>query len=106
MQEQRRRTRLWCGKQTSQSVSIFGRLSSCHAPIASDMITIMSNPIVTALFELAGRERQLAEGSVLFRAGDPVRTLFVVKTGTLRLTRSLPHGSQLVLQNAGPGAIL
>ena len=70
------------------------------------MIAIMSNALVALLSELAQREQQVAADTVLFRTGDPVRTLFLIITGTVRLTRSLPHGCQLTLQRAGPGAIL
>ena len=52
------------------------------------------------------REQELAAGDVLFRAGDPILSVFLVASGALLLTRSLPHGSELVLQRAGPGAIL
>jgi len=70
------------------------------------MIAIMSKALVASLSELARDEQRLAAGAILFRAGDPVRALFLVVAGTIRLTRSLPHGSSLTLQRAGPGAIL
>jgi CRP-like cAMP-binding protein len=70
------------------------------------MITIMSNCLVVGLSKLSQRETKLAAGDVLFRAGDAVASLFLVVAGALRLTRSLPHGFQLTLQRAGPGAIL
>lgn len=70
------------------------------------MIAIMSTALVTWLSELAQREQQLAAGHILFRAGDPVRSLFLVVVGTIRLSRSLLHGAELTLQRAGPGAIL
>jgi CRP-like cAMP-binding protein len=70
------------------------------------MIAIMSKTLITRLSELAQREQQLAAADILFRAGDPVRSLFLVVAGTIRLSRSLLHGSHLTLQRAGPGAIL
>ena len=70
------------------------------------MIAIMSNTLVTWLTELVQCEQQLAAAHILFRAGDPVRSLFLVVAGTIRLSRSLLHGSHLTLQRAGPGAIL
>ncbi len=70
------------------------------------MIAIMSNSLVVGLSKLAQRETELAAGDILFRAGDAVVALFLVVAGTLRLARSLPHGFQLTLQRAGPGAIL
>jgi CRP-like cAMP-binding protein len=70
------------------------------------MIVIMSSTIIDALSSVNGRKQELAAGDILFRAGDPVISLFLVTAGALRLTRGLPHGLQLTLQRAGPGAIL
>lgn len=70
------------------------------------MITIMSLALVDALSKLADRERKLAAGDVLFRAGDRVMALHLVAAGALRLARTLPHGLELTLQRAGPGALL
>jgi len=70
------------------------------------MIAIMSQAMIDGLLKLAQRTQELAAGDILFRAGDPVRSLFLVVEGGLRLVRSLPHGTQLILQRAGPGAIL
>lgn len=70
------------------------------------MIVIMSGSLIDGLSRLKGRKRELAAGDVLFRVGDPVLSLFLVTAGALRLTRALPHGFQLTLQRAGPGAIL
>jgi CRP-like cAMP-binding protein len=70
------------------------------------MIVIMSNILFTHLLDLAHREQQVAAGDILFRAGDRVRSLFLVIAGALQLTRSLLHGPRLILQRAGPGAVL
>jgi CRP-like cAMP-binding protein len=70
------------------------------------MITIMSNSLVDTISKLTGREQEVAAGGTLFRASDPVLSLFLVKAGALRLIRTLPHGFQLTLQRAGPGAVL
>jgi CRP-like cAMP-binding protein len=70
------------------------------------MITIMSDILVSRFSELAQREEQFAAGDILFRVGDQVRSLFLVVVGTIRLTRSLPHGAQLTLQHARAGAIV
>jgi len=70
------------------------------------MIMIMSESLIEALWNASERERTLAAGSVLFRAGDRVRSLYFVVTGEMRLVRSIVHGLQLTLQRAGPGAIL
>ena len=66
----------------------------------------MSSLLATELSRLGQREQALAAGDVLFRAGDPILSLFLVISGALLLRRSLPHGSELVLQRTGPGAIL
>jgi CRP-like cAMP-binding protein len=70
------------------------------------MIAIMSSPLVERLAKLAERDRRLAAGEILFRARDPVRSLFLVASGAMRLVRVLPNGLELTLQHARPGAIL
>ncbi len=70
------------------------------------MILIMSDMLFSALLALAGGVRRLEPDAVLFRPGDRVRSLFLVTDGTVRLTRSLPHGFQLTIQRAGPGSVL
>jgi CRP-like cAMP-binding protein len=70
------------------------------------MITIMSNFLVDTFSKLKGRQQKLTAGENLFRASDPVLSLFLVITGAVKLTRALPHGAQLTLQRAGPGALL
>lgn len=71
-----------------------------------NMIAIMSELLADELSKLAERQQALAAGEVLFRAGDPILSLFLVVSGALVLSRSLPHGAELVLQRAGPGAVL
>ena len=61
---------------------------------------------VDRLSKMTGRDRQLRAGETLFRAGDPVRSLFLVAAGEIRLIRMLPHGSELTLQRARAGAVL
>ncbi len=68
------------------------------------MIRIM--PALDQSLWTAGRAQSLAPGETLFRAGDRVRLLYRVESGTMRLVRSLPHGSDLTIQRAGAGAIL
>jgi CRP-like cAMP-binding protein len=70
------------------------------------MIAIMSKSVAEELSKFAVRLHSMTPGEVLFRAGDPVLSLFVVISGAVQLTRSLPHGTQLTLQRAGRGAIL
>ena len=70
------------------------------------MIAIMSASPAELLSKLKGRDANIAAGEIVFRAGDPVVSLFLVKAGMVRLVRTLPHGSELTLQRAGAGAIL
>lgn len=48
-------------------------------------------------------ERRLAANEALFRTGDPVLGLVLVREGTLELRRLSPEGRLLVLHRAGPG---
>jgi len=66
----------------------------------------MSDSLIDGLWQLAERKQELSAGDILFRAGDRVRSLFLIASGALRLIRALPHGFELTLQRAGPGAIL
>jgi CRP-like cAMP-binding protein len=70
------------------------------------MIAIMSDAFTSALLGFVGREQRLVGDNCLFRAGDPVLSLFFVSAGQIRLVRALPHGAQLTLQRAGIGAIV
>jgi CRP-like cAMP-binding protein len=50
-----------------------------------------------------GARRRLDAGEMLFASGDPVRSLFVVERGRLRLLRHAAHGAALVLHVAPAG---
>ena len=50
-----------------------------------------------------GRDRHLARGEALFRAGDPTLGLVIVRRGGLELRRLSPEGRLSVLHRAGPG---
>lgn len=52
----------------------------------------------------AGRDRRLARGEALFRAGDPALGLVLVREGVVELVRISPEGRRLVLHRAGPGS--
>jgi CRP-like cAMP-binding protein len=69
------------------------------------MIAIMSG-LLKHLWDDSSRERTLASGEVLFRADDPVRALYRVEAGAMRLVRLLPHGAELLIQRATTGDIL
>jgi len=69
------------------------------------MISIMSM-LFDTFAHLSQREHVLAEGDVLFRTGDLIRSMFAVTEGGVRLVRHLPHGPALTLQLAPSGSIL
>jgi CRP/FNR family transcriptional regulator, dissimilatory nitrate respiration regulator len=69
------------------------------------MIAIMFMPMED-LWNIDARERSLAAGEVLFRAGDPVQLLYRVEGGAVRLIRPLTHGSELTLQRVRAGSLL
>ena len=62
--------------------------------------------LTDALARLAECSRSVPAADTLFHAGEPVKFLYVVMSGTLRLTRILPHGAELIMQRAEPGAIV
>lgn len=68
------------------------------------MIAVML--LFEALAQLADREVTLAEGEVLFRFGDRIRSIYLVASGAVRLVRYLPHGPALTLQLAEEGSVL
>lgn len=53
------------------------------------------------------RARQLKRGEVLFLEGEPVRSLFVVEKGLIKVYKLDPEGrKQVVLHLEGPGRVL
>lgn len=68
------------------------------------MISIML--LFEAFAELSDRDVILAEGEILFRLGDEIRSMFLVVSGAVRLVRHLPHGPALTLQLAEEGSVL
>jgi CRP-like cAMP-binding protein len=70
------------------------------------MISIMSSSLFEYFLTLAEREQRVDAGNTLFRTDDPVRSLFLIIAGEMRLVRALPNGLQLTLQRAGSGSIL
>ncbi|MGR3434305.1 MAG: cyclic nucleotide-binding domain-containing protein [Shimia sp.] len=69
-----------------------------------DMIAIMS-----AAFSLAfdyAPECALAAGAMLFRRGDTVRYLFMLREGRVALRRALADGGGLTLHVAGPSEVV
>lgn len=70
------------------------------------MISIMSAKLADRLLALPGAARRLAQGQSLFRRGDTVRRMFVVREGGVELVRHDAAGRAIVLQRAEPGAVL
>ena len=70
------------------------------------MIQIMCNPVIERLAQLAEGEVELLVGQMLFSAGEPVRSMYVMREGSVRLVRHHPTGASVVLQRAGPGHLL
>jgi CRP-like cAMP-binding protein len=59
--------------------------------------------ILESLSGGSGVRRRLTAGEMLFTTGDPVRSLFVVERGQLRLLRHTAHGATLTLHAARAG---
>jgi CRP-like cAMP-binding protein len=74
-----------------------------HASDSQNMIDIMS--IFDTIWATASPVR-LQSGACLFRAGNQVRSMFRVTSGTIRLERVLPQGTSLTLQLATAGFIV
>lgn len=70
------------------------------------MIDIMSQSLFDHLSLIADHEEFLLADDTLFRIGDPVTSLFLVRDGTMLLVRHQPHGLELTLQRAAAGSIL
>lgn len=70
------------------------------------MIAIMFEDLEPFLSNLTRRELTLTPGEKVFFQGDPVRYVFFVIAGAIQLVRHQASGAPLVIQRAGPGAIL
>ena len=70
------------------------------------MIAIMSDQLTERLRALADKELTLRDGEQLFRAGAPVRNVYVVAEGSVKLLRIQKGGDSLVLQRAAAGELL
>lgn len=70
------------------------------------MIAIMSCEIMRLLEPLSPQAASFAAGAAVFRLGDPVRLIHLVRAGTVCLLRHHRNGARLVLQRATAGAIL
>lgn len=70
------------------------------------MIAIMFVEIDRFLEGLPRRDFAFRAGEVVFRLGDPIDRLHFVTGGTINLVRHHSGGAPIILQRAGPGAIL
>lgn len=70
------------------------------------MIAIMSPAWLLRLEPLVAAELPLHDGQMLFCTGDAVRSIYLVRSGCIRLERHQAGGDALVLQRAGPGQLL
>ena len=69
------------------------------------MIAIMSPACLEPLAALVERELDLRDGDVLFRTGEAVRFIYLVRSGCVRLERVQASGEPLVLQRAPAGQL-
>ena len=70
------------------------------------MIVIMSEDLHALLVALPRRDFMFEAGQSVFLQGEPVRKIFFIETGIIHLTRYQASGAAIVLQRAGPGAII
>lgn len=68
------------------------------------MIAIMHELISMLFVDVRGVD--LKPGEALFRLGEDVVDVFMVRSGRVHLQRHTTHGARLVLQNAGPGTVI
>lgn len=68
------------------------------------MIGIMSDLFEPLFADAAARD--FAAGDLLFRAGDPVVSMILLRAGGADLVRHTGHGLKMILQRAGSGQIL
>lgn len=76
----------------TRSIRTFTAFSSCPDEVLQRL-------------EEASTRRQLADGELLFREGDPSRFLFAVESGGLRATKTSPDGHEVHLRELAPGDI-
>jgi CRP-like cAMP-binding protein len=62
----------------------------------------VDEPVLLALWP-SFRERRLKKGDVLFRAGDPGEELFLIKDGSIVVSKPVTGRVEQVLSRLGPG---
>jgi len=75
-----------------------------HLAAALHMIAIMFDLFEPLFADAVARE--FAAGDLLFRAGDPVVSMILLRARQAELVRHTGHGLKMILQRAGPGHIL
>jgi CRP-like cAMP-binding protein len=70
------------------------------------MISIMSDKLASLFSGLRGQTFKFAAGEKVFQLGDPVRHMHIVQDGLVHLVRHRTDGAAIILQRAGPGALL
>jgi CRP-like cAMP-binding protein len=70
------------------------------------MISVMSDALASLLRGLPGHTSEFAAGQTVFRLGDHITHMHLVKSGLVHLVRHSPDGAPLILQRAGPGSLL
>jgi len=70
------------------------------------MITGMSISFFDCLHHIPHRTRRFTKGAQVFERADPVRQVFRVETGEIRLVRRRIDGDEFILQRATVGSVL
>ena len=70
------------------------------------MIAVMFEDLEPLLGGIPRRQLAFEPGEIVFHQGDAVRQVYFVTAGTIHLIRHQASGAPLILQRAGPGAIL
>jgi CRP-like cAMP-binding protein len=68
-------------------------------------MTAVMRKTLASVFDDA-RPVALAAGDPLFLAGTKVERIFLVRAGEVQLRRHSQHGAAMILQRAGPGAVV
>ncbi len=66
----------------------------------------LSEPDLSALDKIIKRRRTLKKGELLYRYGDPLRSLYAIRSGTLKTTGLIEDGRAQVTGFYLPGELL
>ena len=80
-------------------------IASLLQAIAAHHIITIIRMAISMLFQDA-RDTRLAPGETLFVSGQEVTGIYMVRSGQVHLQRHTTQGTRMVLQNAGPGAVV